>query len=200
MLSTFPENVSTEIFLSPAAPLTLLFWEARCWVIKKPLFDFNRNPSSPLLPHHVGHGRPAGTTERNCTYWYPLQGAERERSFDKVRRRFACSFSSTTAHIRPRGSHSLHAGQLRITGRMFVNQCADLRRETPACFPVALTFSFSSATPIFHQMHHPLLPLVLPYCHPPSAQRPRSQNQSTTPFPPRPRRSQSSMYPSTTHV
>jgi hypothetical protein len=111
------------------------------------------------------------------------------------------SFRSTTAHTRPQGSRSLHPGQLHITGRMFMNQWADLRRDSPACLPVALTFSFFAATPIFHQMHLPLLLSVLPCCHPPSAQRPRSQNQSTTPFPPRPsRRPQSSMYPSTPHV
>jgi hypothetical protein len=69
-------------------PLPLLFWEARCWGIKKPLFDFNRNPSSPLLAHHVGHRRPAWATERNCACWHPLQSAEREGSFDEVRRRF----------------------------------------------------------------------------------------------------------------
>ena len=135
MLSRSPEGVSTDKKSSnPASPRTLLFWEARCWVIKKPLFDFNRNQSSPLLGHHVRHRRPAWTTERDCAYWHPLRGAEREGSFDEVRRRLAYSLCSTTVHTRPQGTHSPYSGQLRITGRMFMNQWADLRRDTPACF------------------------------------------------------------------
>lgn len=109
---------------------------------------------------------------------------------------FASSpFCPTTPLRRPRGRRKRALGSLRSAEHMFVNEWADLRRESPAWFSCGIDVSSPAATPIFHQMHLRRLPSDLPCCHPPFAPRPHSRNLSTICLPPRPNnRSPSSRY------
>lgn len=81
------------------------------------------------------------------------------------------SSRSTTQQPRTHGLEGLVAriqGSFNITGRMFVNQSADLRASIRrACFPVALTFLFLRSDAYFPPDAPPSSPLGPPLLPPP---------------------------------
>ena len=145
--------------------------EARCWVIKKPLFDFNKEPVvttarratmsdtedqlGPLreiapigIPSTAqsGSGRDRST---RCVGVWPTRPARQPRTHGLE------------------GFHSPYSGLLRITGRMFVDQWADLSRDTPACFSYGIDISFLSSDAYFPPDAPPSSPLGPPLLPPP---------------------------------
>ena len=161
-LSTSPEE-STRV--------PLLFWEARCWVIKKPLFDFNKEP----VVTTAGSATMSDTEDQlgPLREIVPIgipstaqSGSGRDRSTRCV------GLGPTRPARQPRthgleGSHSPYSGLLRITGRMFVNQWADWSRDTPAWFSYGIDISFLSSDAYFPPDAPPSSPLGPPLLPPP---------------------------------